>query len=73
MYLMNHFVDDEFLGIATPDNEHDFRTNAAQGKGSIGESAERCEGLWGRRPNLVLVDMFDRGQVEEAEGRLNGV
>lgn len=77
MYLVNHDLDKEYnlLGqtILVPDNEADFTTNAATGEGSIGAQADLCEGIYGRKPNVVLVDMFDRGDVFAAQDALNGV
>lgn len=58
--------------MVVPDRRDAKKTNAWIGKGSIGEQAERCMGMHGRAPNAVLVDYFDRGQVLEAQDRLNG-
>lgn len=71
MYIMNHFLDMEVLGADVPDNMADGATNAATGVGSIGAQAAICEGLYGRAPNFVLVDMFDRGNALAAQHGLN--
>jgi hypothetical protein len=75
MYIVNHFLDTNVFGtgILIPDNSADYDTNAATGSGSIGAQANLCEGVYGRVPNVVLVDMFDRGDVFTAQDALNGV
>jgi hypothetical protein len=74
MYIVNHFLDRElFADILIPDNSADFATNAATGNGSIGAQVTLCEGVYGRVPNLVLVDMFDRGDVFAAQRVMNGL
>nr|OQO20979.1 hypothetical protein B0A51_09668 [Rachicladosporium sp. CCFEE 5018] len=73
MYIVNHFLDKIPLwtSVLVPDNAADVKTNAATGKGSIGAQANLCEKVYGRRPNVVLVDMFDRGDVFTAQRTLN--
>ena len=61
MMIVNHFLDVDILGILIPDDSADTTTNAATGTGSIGAQAALCEQTWGRNPNLVLVDYFDKG------------
>lgn len=73
MYIINHFLDQDILGVDIPDNDKDSSTNAATGAGSIGAQASECEGVYDRRPNVVLVDMFDRGNVFGAQRALNGI
>lgn len=74
MYIMNHFLQVEILpNILIPANDQNFETNAATGRGSIGAQVVVCEGKWGRKPNFVLVDMFHRGKVFEAQAAMNGV
>ncbi|KAL8932301.1 MAG: hypothetical protein Q9211_006396 [Gyalolechia sp. 1 TL-2023] len=72
MYIMNHFLGTKVLNMIVPDRRDATRTNAWKGKGSIGEQAQRCMGMYGRAPGAVLVDYFDRGQVLQAQDRLNG-
>lgn len=73
MYIVNHFLDSDILGVDVPDDGADYTTNAATGNGSIGAQADLCTSKWGRVPNFVLVDMFDRGKVFAAQDALNGV
>ena len=73
MYIMNHFLDTKLLGVVIPDRYDAKRTNAATGKGSIGAQAELCREAYGKFPNVVLVDYFDRGSVFEAQKILNGL
>lgn len=71
MYIVNHMLNVEILGITVPDRVHAARTNAARGNGSIGAQAELCSGLYGRGPNVVLVDFVDQGEIMEAQRALN--
>lgn len=73
MYIVNHFLDEDILSILIPDDGADYTTNAATGVGSIGAQAGLCTKTYGRVPNFVLVDMFNRGDVFAAQGTLNGV
>lgn len=71
MYIVNHFLDKSIFGVEVPDNDADFRTNAATGPGSIGAQADLCTKKYGRKPNFILVDRFDRGDVFKAQNALN--
>lgn len=71
MYLVNHFLDVDILGILVPDRIHAPRTNAVRGFGSIGDQCESCLSQTGRMPNVVLVDFVDQGSVIEAQSVLN--
>lgn len=73
MYIVNHFLDVEWLGVEVPDTDALGQTNAAVGVGSIGAQAGLCSGLYGRAPVGVLVDYFDQGDVFGAQDRLNGL
>ena len=73
MYIVNHFLDLEFLGIDVPDREALNKTNAATGVGSIGAQVDLCIGLYGRAPVGVLVDFFNHGDVFTAQDGLNGL
>ena len=75
MYIVNHFLDTNVLGtgILIPDNVRTAQTNAATGNGSIGAQAALCESIYGRPPNVVFVDFFDKGNVFTAQNNLNGV
>jgi hypothetical protein len=72
-HLLDLAVPDESKRLLIPDHDSDFATNAATGDGSIGAQAELCKTVWGRWPNVVLVDMFSRGNTFEAQNRLNGL
>lgn len=71
MYIVNHFLDIEIFGIHIPDRERAGQTNAATGKGSIGNQSALCCSLYGREPNVVLVDFVDQGEVMKAQRMLN--
>jgi hypothetical protein len=73
MYIVNHFLDKAVLGpdILIPDVEADFQTNAATGKGSIGAQTDLCTQTYGRTPNFVLLDMFNRGEWLPAQHVMN--
>ncbi|MCJ1302167.1 hypothetical protein MMC08_004970 [Hypocenomyce scalaris] len=72
MYIINHFLDLDILGVDIPDNAADETTNAATGPGSIGAQSDLCIATYGRAPKGVLVDFFDKGNVLEAQNTLNG-
>ncbi|KAJ5363818.1 uncharacterized protein N7496_009531 [Penicillium cataractarum] len=72
MYIVNHFLDVDILGVKIPDRGAASTTNAATGKGSIGAQAAECEALYNRAPNAVLLDFVDKGNVMEAQNQLNG-
>ncbi|GES60323.1 PLC-like phosphodiesterase [Aspergillus terreus] len=73
MYIVNHFLDLDILGIKIPDREHASRTNAASGNSSIGAQADLCRSEHGRLPNVILADFVDQGEVMLAQNTLNGV
>ena len=62
MYIVNHFLDIDVLGVLIPDVAKDSKTNAAIGLGSIGEQADLCISTWGRAPNAILVDNYNKGR-----------
>lgn len=62
MYIVNHFLDVDLLGILIPDTGADATTNAATGNGSIGAQADLCYSIYGRMPNFILVDDFNVGE-----------
>lgn len=71
MYIVNHFLDTDVLGMDLPDRRDVGNTNAW---GSLGVQVGVCEGLYGgRKPKGVLVDYFERGNVWEVQDWLNGV
>ncbi|RLL93563.1 hypothetical protein CFD26_103181, partial [Aspergillus turcosus] len=73
MYIVNHFLDVDILGILVPDRLRAPLTNSVSGSGSIGAQGALCSSLYGRNPNVVLVDFVDQGQVMQAQAALNGV
>ncbi|KAI9749568.1 MAG: hypothetical protein M4579_006819 [Chaenotheca gracillima] len=73
MYIVNHFLDLDIFGVDIPDRGADAATNAATGTGSIGSQDDLCASQYGRKPNFVLVDNFDTGDVFTAQKTLNGL
>lgn len=73
MYIVNHFVDRDILGIDIPDRDAAAATNAVSGTGSIGAQAQLCEGLYGRAPNGIWLDWTDLGDPIGAQNAINGV
>ena len=71
--ILDLVVPDESKRVLIPDVDSNFVTNAVTGDGSIGAQAELCKGIYGRWPNVLLVDMFSRGDVFQAQHRLNGL
>ena len=55
--------------VSIPDRRDAKRTNSWEG---IGEHVRVCEGKWGRKPGVVLVDYFEQGEVIKAQNLLNG-
>ncbi|KAJ5051454.1 uncharacterized protein L3040_001231 [Drepanopeziza brunnea f. sp. 'multigermtubi'] len=73
MYIVNHFLDADLFGsVLVPDTVEVHRTNAAKGDGSVGAQAALCSSKWGRRPNVILVDFFETGDVFRVQDALNG-
>lgn len=62
--LINHFLYAKFLGFRFPNASFAGRTNGAGfGVGELGEHAVRCRSHYGRRPNFLLVDFYNEGDV----------
>jgi hypothetical protein len=71
MYIVNHFLDVEILpDVLVPDKAAAGTTNSAA---DIEKQMSLCEGIYGRPPNVVLVDWCDEGQVFSAQDQSNGV
>jgi hypothetical protein len=68
MYIVNHFLDVDVLGILIPDRDHASTTNAVSGNGSITAQAYLCEGIYDRLPNFILLDFTDKGDPVGAQG-----
>ncbi|KIW09273.1 uncharacterized protein PV09_00194 [Verruconis gallopava] len=75
MNIVNHFLDVEipFTDILIPDREAAGQTNAVSGDGSIGAQASLCKSIYGRYPNVVLIDFFGMGDAIGAQKLLNGL
>jgi hypothetical protein len=70
--LVNHFLYAKFLGFRFPNASYAGTTNAAGFRvGELGEHAARCKGFYERRPNFLLVDFFNEGDVFEVERGMN--
>ena len=70
--LVNHFLYASFLGIRYPNVSYIEHTNGAGfSMGELGEHAVRCRGLYGRRPNFLLVDFWSEGDVWGVEEGMN--
>ena len=73
MYIVNHYLDTEVLGMYVPNRRDARRTNAAKGVGSIEAQVELCAQVHGgKKPTAVLVDYFDKGEGLAVVERLNG-
>ncbi|KAI0784988.1 PLC-like phosphodiesterase [Abortiporus biennis] len=78
MYLINHFLDQPFAGIAAipvPFRDHANITNAASGAGSLGEQVATCVSDHTKNPNFLLVDFYEYGggSVFQVAATANGV
>ncbi|KAK9328704.1 PLC-like phosphodiesterase [Lipomyces starkeyi] len=72
MYLVNHTlnVNPLDLGILIPDRDNAATTNSPA---SIEAQANLCSALYGRNPNVMLLDFVDQGDVIGAENGLNSL
>lgn len=78
MYMINHFLDKDIKGLGgvfVPNREKLNETNAATGPGSVGFHVDNCLQLYGRNPNIILLDYYDSNGAApfEAVNQLNGV
>ena len=70
--LVNHFLYANFLGFRYPNATFANHTNGAGFHvGELGEHAARCRSQYGRRPNFLLVDFFNEGDVFDVEYGMN--
>ncbi|CAK1366866.1 hypothetical protein CB0940_10235 [Cercospora beticola] len=70
--LVNHFLYAQFLGFRYPNATYANTTNGAGFHvGELGEHAARCRSQYGRRPNFLLVDFFNEGNVFDVEYGMN--
>ena len=72
MYIINHYLDTEMLGMDIPDRRDARKTNAATGSDSIGAQVSLCQKEHGRAPKGILLDYFEKGNVLEVQDALNG-
>ncbi|KAM5352425.1 hypothetical protein ACJ41O_005148 [Fusarium nematophilum] len=70
MGLMNHVLYNEVLGIQFPNQLDAPETNSEE---SIQKQIDLCEGDWGRRPNVILLDWINVGDAIAAQVSLNGL
>ncbi|KUI72936.1 hypothetical protein VM1G_08399 [Cytospora mali] len=70
MGLVNHMLHIEILGIQIPDEAAAGTTNSVD---SIDAQASICKGLYGRAPNVVLLDYVNLGDAMGAQAVLNGL
>ena len=73
MYIVNHYLDTEMMGMDVPDRRDARKTNAASGSESIGAQVDLCRKEHGRAPKGILVDYFENGDVLKVQDALNGL
>jgi hypothetical protein len=66
MYIMNHNLNIQVSisgmpEILIPAYGLLEQVNAVSGDGSVGRNVRRCEKMWGRPPNWLLVDYYNIG------------
>ncbi|KAF6223194.1 hypothetical protein HO133_000036 [Letharia lupina] len=72
MYIVNHFLDTEMLGMDIPDRRDARKTNSATSGESINAQVRLCQQQHDRAPKGILVDFFDKGDVFGVQDALNG-
>ncbi|KAI0811481.1 PLC-like phosphodiesterase [Xylaria sp. FL0064] len=70
LILANHNRNEVILGISLPDLINASDTNSVD---SITAQANTCSSMYGRNPNVILLDYVSVGQVIDAQNQLNGV
>jgi hypothetical protein len=71
MFIVNHMLHVKLpFNIIVPDRINAAKTNAAA---SINAQSSLCKGLYGRNPNVVLVDFFGDGNPMAAAISMNGL
>lgn len=73
MFLQNHFLYANQLGIQTPNATYVNTTNALTGVGALGEAIDKCKAVYGKPASFVLVDFFNVGPAIASVDRANGV
>jgi len=65
MYMANHNLNDNITLIGPtvqiPDLKHLNATNGLAGELSLGLAANNCAAVWGRYPNFLSVDYYEKG------------
>ncbi|KAJ1560201.1 hypothetical protein HK405_007904 [Cladochytrium tenue] len=70
MYIVNHFLDEDILGILIPNSGAASTTNS---ESSILAQAQVCEGLYSNAPKAVLLDYISQGTPFAAELAMNNL
>ncbi|KAI0972346.1 PLC-like phosphodiesterase [Xylaria arbuscula] len=70
LILANHNRNVEVLGIDLPDLAQASSTNSVD---SITAQSDTCNSLYGRIPNVILLDYVSVGEVLDAQNSLNGL
>jgi len=71
MFIVNHMLHVKLVfNIIVPDRINAGKTNAAA---SIEAQSNLCKGLYGRNPNVVLIDFFGDGDPMAAQVSMNGL
>jgi hypothetical protein len=71
MFIVNHMLNVKLVfDIVVPDRINARKTNAAA---SINAQSDICKGLYGRYPNVVLIDFFGQGDPTPSQVRMNGL
>ena len=73
MYIINHYLDTEMMGMDVPDRRDARKTNAASGSESIGAQVDLCQQKHRRAPKGILIDYFDKGVAFGVQDALNGL
>ena len=75
MNLVNHYLDVKipFTDITIPDRLRLDKTNAVSGEGSLGAHADLCKSMYGRNPNVLLINFFGKGDAMGAQVKMNGL
>ncbi|KAF2677400.1 hypothetical protein K458DRAFT_446918 [Lentithecium fluviatile CBS 122367] len=73
MFLQNHFLYANQLGIQTPNVTYVNTTNAQTGLGALGVALGNCTAVYGKSANFVLVDFFNVGPAIASVDAANGV
>lgn len=72
LMLVNHFLYAKLFGLRYPNASYANHTNGGRfAPGELGEHAARCRGRHEKRPNFLLVDFFNEGEVWDVELGMN--